>query len=64
MQENQNALQNVGMHGYSNYMSVGNQTSTFIVLIMAFILLIALLKSEERYRKLLENKYLALNDRG
>ena len=55
MQNQQNAFQNAGQNGYSFYQSIGNQTSTFIVLILAFILLRALLKSEERYRKLVES---------
>ncbi len=32
---------------------IGNQTSTWLVLIMAIILLVALLRSEARYRDLL-----------
>jgi len=63
MQDNQNAFQNAGTNGYSYYLSIGNQSSTFIVLVLAFILLRALLKSEERYRKLVERMYLATNDR-
>jgi len=55
MQNQQNAFQNAGQNGYSFYQSIGNQTSTFIVLILALILLKALLKSEERYRKLVES---------
>jgi hypothetical protein len=43
--------------------TLGNQSSTFIVLVLALILLMALLKSEERYRKLVERMYLATNDR-
>ena len=55
MQDHQNAFQNAGQHGYSNYQSFGNQTSTVLVLILALMMLLALLKSEERYRKLVEN---------
>ena len=54
MQENQNAFQNAGKDGYSYYVSVGNQSSTLVVLLLTCILLIALLKSEERFRKLME----------
>ena len=54
MQDNQNALQNAGQHGYSYYLAVGNHSSTLIVVILAFILLVALLKSEARYRQLVE----------
>lgn len=51
MQENQNA----GQNGYSNYQSIGNQSSIFVVFILVFVLLFQLLKSEERYRQLLES---------
>jgi hypothetical protein len=63
MQENQNAFQNAGSNGYSYFVNIGNQTSTFFVLILAFVMLIALLKSEERYRKLVESVYLAAKER-
>jgi hypothetical protein len=65
MQENQNAFQNAGQNGYSyfNYHSVGNQGSNFFLLILAFILLFALLKSEGRYRKVVGSFYQASNDR-
>jgi predicted PurR-regulated permease PerM len=63
VQENQNAFQNAGSNGYSYYVSIANQSSTFFVLVLAFVLLMALLKSEERYRKLLERIYLTTNDR-
>ncbi len=54
MLENQNAFQHAGTHGYSYYVSIGNQTSTVLVLMLAFVLLVALLRSEERCRKLVE----------
>ena len=54
MQDNQNALQNAGQHGYSYYLAVGNQSSTLIIVVLAFMLLLALLKSEARYRQLVE----------
>jgi hypothetical protein len=56
MQENQNAFQNSGQHGYSSYVSIGNQTSTFLVLTLALALLVALLRSEARCRELLESR--------
>jgi len=37
-----------------NYNEIGNQSSTWLVLILALVLLIALLRSESRYRALLE----------
>lgn len=57
MLDNQNAFQNAGKDGYFHYVAVGNQSSTFFVLILAFVLLIALLKSEERYRQLIISMY-------
>jgi len=57
MQEKQNAFQNAGKDGYSYNVSVGNQSSTFVILLWTFVLLNALLKSEERYRKLMEIRY-------
>jgi hypothetical protein len=54
MNSNQNAFQNAGKDGFSYYNSIGNQTSTFLVLILALIILAALLRSERRYRELLE----------
>jgi predicted PurR-regulated permease PerM len=63
MQDHQNAFQNAGRNGYSTYQSIGNQSSTFFVLVLAFILLVALLKSEQRYRKLVESLHLAPDDR-
>jgi hypothetical protein len=55
MQNNQNAFQNAGQNGFSYYQSIGNQSSTFLVLVLAVLLLVALLKSEERYRKLMDS---------
>jgi predicted PurR-regulated permease PerM len=49
----QNAFQNAGQNGSFYYNEVGNQSSTFIVLLLAVILLISLLKSEGRYRELM-----------
>jgi hypothetical protein len=63
MQDKQNAFQNAGQYGSFFYLSVGNQSSTFLVLVLAFILLRALLISEERYRKLVEIMYLTISDR-
>ena len=57
MQENQNAFQNAGKNGYSNYVSIGNQSSIFLVLLLSFALLIALLKSEGRYRDLMKGMF-------
>ena len=62
MLDNQNAFQNAGQHGTSNYVSIGNQSSTFLVLILSFVLLVALLKSEERYQKLLTSKFFMNHD--
>lgn len=53
MNEYQNAFQNAGQNGSFTYNEVGNQSSSFFILILAFILLIALLRSEARYRSLL-----------
>jgi len=52
MQNNQNAFQNAGQNGFSYYQAIGNQSSNNLLLVITFILLRALLKSEERYRKL------------
>jgi hypothetical protein len=52
MLNNQNAFQHAGQNGFFYYQSIGNQSSTFFLLVLIFILLRALLKSEERYRKL------------
>ncbi len=50
------AYQNAGQNGSFSYTStsIGNQTSTFLVLILALIMLVAFLQSEKRYRQLLE----------
>jgi predicted PurR-regulated permease PerM len=63
MQENQNAYQNAGQNGFFYNQSIGNQSSSVFVLILVFILLVALLKSEERYRNLVERLYSKVNDR-
>jgi predicted PurR-regulated permease PerM len=54
MNDHQNAFQNAGQNGSFTYTSIGNQSSTFLVLILALIILIAFLRSERRYRTLLE----------
>ena len=54
MLNNQNAYQNAGQNGSFFYLSIGNQSATFIVLALALVLLRALLKSEERYRDLVK----------
>ncbi len=54
MNEHQNAFQNAGQNGNFYYTAIGNQTSTFLVLILALIMLIALLRSERRYRAIVE----------
>ncbi len=51
---NQNTFQNAGQNGYFNYNEIGNQSSTFLVLILCFILLISLLRSEARLINLME----------
>ncbi len=48
-----NSFQNAGQNGSFNYTEIGNQTSTWLVLILALIVLVALLRSEARYRALL-----------
>jgi predicted PurR-regulated permease PerM len=50
----QHALQNATQLQSFAYNEIGNQTSTWLVLILVLILLIALLRSESRYRTLLE----------
>jgi len=50
----QNAFQNANELQSFNFNEIGNQSSTWLVLILALILLIALLRSETRYRKLLK----------
>ncbi len=54
MQTNQNAFQNAGQNGSFTYTAIGNQSSTFLVLILALIMLVALLRSERRNRELLQ----------
>ena len=61
MNDNQNAFQNAGQNGNFQYTAIGNQTSTFLVLILAMIMLVALLRSERRYRELLETLSLETN---
>ncbi len=53
-QSHQNAFQNAGQYGTFNYTEIGNQSSSFLVIILAVILLVALLRSEARNRKLME----------
>ncbi len=60
----QNAFQNAGHNGSFFYNDVGNQTSTFVVLFLAIIMLVALLKSEARYRQLLEELHLRRDQTG
>ena len=50
----QNALQNAHALQNFTYQEIGNQTSTFMVLILALILLFAYFRSENRTRKLME----------
>lgn len=54
MNVNPAAYQNAGQNGSFSYTSIGNQSSTFLVLILALIMLVAFLQSEKRYRALLE----------
>jgi hypothetical protein len=61
MLENQNAFQNAGQNGNFYYTAIGNQASTFLVLILAIIMLVALIRSERRYRELLEKLSSQLN---
>jgi hypothetical protein len=51
---NQNQFQNAGQNGSFYLNEVANQSSTFFVLLLAIILLIALLISEGRNRALME----------
>jgi hypothetical protein len=51
---NPNAYQNAGQNGNFYYTAIANQSSTFLVLIMALIMLVAFLRSEKRYRELLQ----------
>jgi hypothetical protein len=55
MNDHQNAFQNAGKDGNFYYTAIANQSSTFLVLILALIMLIALLRSEKRNRELLES---------
>ena len=50
----QNAFQNARQLQSFSYSEIGNQTSTWLVLILALVILIALLRSEARTRALLE----------
>jgi hypothetical protein len=52
MLNNQNAFQNAGQNGFFYYQSIGNQSINSLLLVLIFILLGALLKSEEQYREL------------
>ena len=60
MNDHQNAFQNAGKDGNFYYTAIGNQASSFLVLLLALIILVAMLRSERRYRELLEN--LSLKD--
>ncbi len=51
--DHQNAFQHAGENGNFVYNEIGNQSSSFFILILAFILLVALLRSEARNRDLL-----------
>ena len=51
--QNTNAFRSAGQDGSFFYYAVGNQTSTFLVLMLAFVLLFALIFSERRYRELM-----------
>ena len=50
----QNAFQNAGQLQSFSYNEIGNQTSTWLVLIVMAIMLFALLRSEARGRALVE----------
>lgn len=52
----QQQFQNAGQNGsfYYTYNSIGNNAWVFPVLILALVILIAFLRSEARYRALLE----------
>ncbi len=52
--QNTNAFQHAGENGSFSYFERSNPAPNLLVLLMALILLIALLTSEARYRKLLE----------
>ena len=51
----QNAFQNAGQLQSFTYSEIGNQSSTWLVLILALVMLIALLRSEARTRDLIEH---------
>jgi hypothetical protein len=50
----QNAFQNTPQLQSFSYSEIGNQSSTWLVLILALILLFALLRSEARTRSLVK----------
>ena len=50
----QNAFQNAGQLKSFSYSEIGNQTSTWLVLILAVIMLIGLIRSEARNRVMME----------
>ena len=50
----QNAFQNASQLQSFNYNEIGNQTSTWLVLILALVMLFAFLRSEARTRAVLE----------
>ena len=52
--QNTNAFEHAGEYGSFAYNEIGKNSANFILLILAFILLIALLRSEGRYRGLME----------
>lgn len=50
---NQNKFQNAGQSGSFAYNEVGNQVPNFFLVLLTFVMLIALLRSEARFRELL-----------
>ena len=50
----QNAFQNAGQLQSFTYNEIGNQTSTWLVLILALVMLFALLRSQAANRALME----------
>jgi hypothetical protein len=44
------SFQNAGQQGNFHYTEIGRQSSTFLILILTLILLVALLRSERRYQ--------------
>lgn len=50
----QNAFQNAGQLQSFSYNEIGNQTSTWLLLILALVMFFALLRSEARTRDLLK----------